>query len=187
MRRGNTIPHRSHTAVNDRLTGKLFLFGFTAITMPAKTIGLKLSDELRAQVVDKCKSKSCRTSDYLKELIVRDISGAEQANPEALKVSTVDIEAVVERVMQKRQRAQPEVKTIYPSFFPYVRCKQGDCDKLHTNPDYKQPPVGKCDSCDQFNGRTNGPCPWCKYGQLRPLTELELESLELRLTSVSLH
>jgi hypothetical protein len=42
--------------------------------MAAKTIGVKLNDDLRARVMERCHSKSCNISAYLKNLIDMDLA-----------------------------------------------------------------------------------------------------------------
>ena len=45
--------------------------------MAAKTFGAKLDDDLQAQVLNRCQIKGCKPSDYLRDLIRKDIGAPE--------------------------------------------------------------------------------------------------------------
>ena len=54
--------------------------------MPAKTVGVKLDDEIRTRIVEKCQSKSCNVSAYLKNLIKKDLAWSVDDNKARVKL-----------------------------------------------------------------------------------------------------
>lgn len=139
--------------------------------MASKTLGAKLDDELRTQVLNRCQSKGCRASDYLKDLIKRDLAGQIVREKPSGEVAAKQAAATA---------SQPQKSSAYvPPYVAKYRC-QGCNGRLHENENYQGPPAGKCDSCyEKFMKKIDGQCPFCAHGQVEPLDEGDLEDMGL--------
>lgn len=158
------------------LTVNLLALPFCLISMAAKTLGAKLDDVLRAQVLNRCQTKGCRPSDYLKDLIKRDFATPEsQPPPSATAVAPKNEEP---QQQQQNEKPQPvKIRSYIPPYIARFRCR-GCQGKLHDNENYEGPPAGKCDSChEKFMTKTEGHCPFCAHGEVERFGPEDIEEL----------
>ena len=156
------------------------------MAMASKTIGVKLDDELRTQVMNRCQTKGCKTSDYLKDLIKRDV-GLDNTRPatqaaderpiaKTRLVIVDDGEAAGATPKNEGENDRPKVKI--PSHVKKYKCKT--CGKLHENKEFEGIPKGQCDNCGAFfTDRKSGKCPFCKPGEIGELEPEDVEKMEL--------
>lgn len=161
--------------------------------MASKTIGVKLDDELRTQVISRCQSKGCKTSDYLKDLIKRDVgldntrpatqAADEKPIPKARLVFIDDGQAAADIIESSKIAEKPEKKEGPPTIKAPPHIKKGkckSCGKLHDNALYEGPAKGQCDNCGAFfTNKTAGKCPYCKPGEIGELDPEDIEKMEL--------
>ncbi len=149
--------------------------------MAAKTLGAKLDDELRTQVLNRCQTKGCRTSDYLKDLIKRDLaSQSEPAKPAAEAAASPKTEG------QAVKASLPQKANAYvPPYVAKYQCRACGQDQLHENQNYQGPPAGKCDAChEKFIRKTEGKCPFCAHGEVEPLGPEDIEEMGMYVRSL---
>ena len=70
-----------------------------------------------------------------------------------------------------------KIKEVLPSNIPAFKCKDGNCGRVHKNPNYKRPPKGKCTNCGQFTADPDTECPWCSGKEFEDVEEQDLEDL----------
>ena len=143
--------------------------------MAAKTFGAKLDDDLRAQVLNRCQTKGCRPSDYLKDLIKRDFATPESQPTPAAAAAPKNEEP---QQQQNEKPQQVKAKSYIP---PYISKFRGSCcDNFHDNEDYQGPAQGKCDLChEKFVAKSEGRCPFCVHGEVERLDPEDIEEMGL--------
>ena len=70
-----------------------------------------------------------------------------------------------------------KIKEVLPSNIPAFKCKDGNCGRVHKNPNYKRAPTGKCTNCGQFTSDLDTECPWCNKKEFEEIEDSDLEDL----------
>jgi len=70
-----------------------------------------------------------------------------------------------------------KIKEVLPSNIPAFKCKDGNCGRVHKNPNYKRAPTGKCSNCGQFTSDLDTECPWCNNKEFEEINDNDLEDL----------
>ena len=100
-----------------------------------------------------------------------------------MKVTNGPKEAEAKQQAQILEKPEPEIKEVIkevvkiPSTIPAYKCKDGNCGKMHPNPNYTKKIVGKCSNCGQFTGDLNSECPFCNKNEYEEIEEDELNDL----------
>lgn len=145
-----------------------------------KTVGAKLEEELHKQVLEKCQGRGCRPSDYIRDLVKRDMAGppAPEQPPKPAPKSRL---VIVDEQDGKAQPAAQEkptqiIKIQYPRWIPYTLCKGNDCGGIHKNPGYSVKVAKKCTNldCEQKIPAYAKRCPMCGCSQFEDLDEYDL-------------
>lgn len=135
-----------------------------------KTVGAKLDEELHKQVMKKCQGRGCRPSDYIRELVKRDI-----ADPPPQQTPKSDSC----KAQPAAQEKAAQVKVRYPRWMPYTLCMKDDCVGLHENENYTIKVAKKCTNfdCEQRVPAYAKRCPMCGGHDFEALDQYDLADI----------
>ena len=97
---------------------------------------------------------------------------------------TPDVRSIVREELQKSKpekeerkepAAKPQKELVIEQWRPGYYCK--DCNSPHKNKNYRTRPKGKCTTCEQWAGVSEGKCPNCQDGELEPIDDDYLDDL----------
>jgi len=71
-------------------------------------------------------------------------------------------------------------KVVQQNFIPKFRCKNEECNEIHSNDNYSIRPIGICSRCYQFSNKNSGSCPWCSFSDaIIPISDSKLTQMNI--------